>query len=65
MFMYKLELTIDDREVVMIVLAENDQKAFDSLEASIARHYIRLPVFKEAVIIEKKRVENGSAYIID
>lgn len=65
MFMYKLELTLEDREVVMIVIAENDQKAFDSVEASLARHYIKLPVLNEAVIIEKKRVEKGSAFIID
>lgn len=65
MFLYKVESQLEDQIVFLIVLAENDEKAFEYAEANLARHFIKTPAVKEILVVEKKRVEKGSGYVIE
>lgn len=65
MFMYKLEIKLEERNACLVVLAETDEAAFSSVEGHLVRHYIKLPEVLETVIVEKKRVEKGSGYVIE
>jgi hypothetical protein len=65
MFLYKLEIELTDRKAAIIVLSESDEKAFAYAESHLTRHFIKTPDIKEMVIVEKKRVEKGSGYVID
>ena len=65
MFMYRLEVELSDQKIAMVVIADSDEKAFDYVEASLDRHFIKKPTVIEAAILEKKRLEKGSAYIIE
>jgi hypothetical protein len=65
MFLYKIEIEMADRQACFIVAAESDEKAFDCVEAAVARHYVASPEIKQAAIVEKKRIAQGSGYLIE
>ncbi|MNN98399.1 hypothetical protein D3C81_2177870 [compost metagenome] len=65
MFMYKLEIKLSGANVCLIVLADSDEAAFGYAEGHLVRHYIKKPEILETVIVEKKRVEKGSGYVIE
>jgi hypothetical protein len=65
MFMYKLEIELQEQTVYLVVIAESDEKAFEYVEAQLTRHFIASPKVKSAAIVEKKRVEKGSGYVIE
>jgi hypothetical protein len=65
MFLYKLEIELEDQTVYLIVHAESDEKAFASVEGHLARHFIKQLVVKETVLVEKRRAEKGAGYIVE
>ncbi|ALS28975.1 DUF3906 family protein [Paenibacillus cisolokensis] len=65
MMLYKIEIQFPEQKAYLVLLAENDQKAFAALEAHIDRHYLKAPGPYEAAIVEKKRPEPGSGYLIE
>ncbi|MBW7476126.1 DUF3906 family protein [Paenibacillus oenotherae] len=64
MFLYKIEIELEDQMAHLILLADTDEKAFSVVESHVARHFIKMPVVKSAAIIEKKRPELGAGYFI-
>lgn len=65
MFLYKMEIETADRKACLIVLADSDESAFAYADGHLVRHFIKTPEIKEMVIVEKKRVEKGSGYVIE
>jgi hypothetical protein len=65
MFLYKIEIELQDQTTYLIVIAEDDEKAFSYVEGHLVRHFIVQPEVKSAVIIEKKRIEKSSGYLIE
>ncbi|MFD2613254.1 DUF3906 family protein [Paenibacillus gansuensis] len=65
MYLYKLEVELPDQMIYLIVVAENDEKAFDYIEPVSAKYYIATPEMKSVAIVEKKRIEKGSGYVIE
>lgn len=65
MFLYKLEIQLSDRKAVLVVLADSDESAFGYAEGHLVRHFVKLPEVRELVIVEKKRVEKGSGYVVE
>jgi hypothetical protein len=65
MFLYKIEIQLLDKNASLILLADNDDAAFQYVEGHLVRHYVVLPEVKEIAIVEKKRVEKGNGYVID
>lgn len=65
MFMYKLEIKLRETNACLIVLADSDEAAFGYVEGHLVRHYIKKPEILETVIVEKKRVEKGSGYVVE
>lgn len=65
MFLYKLEIELSDRMAYLVLLADNDDKAFHVVESHIERHFIKKPEIRSIALVEKKRVENGSGYVLD
>ncbi|UUZ79995.1 DUF3906 family protein [Paenibacillus sp. P26] len=65
MYIYKLEIELTDQLAHLIVLAENDEQAFDYVEDQLVRHFVHNPEVKQASIIEKKRAVKGAGYIIE
>lgn len=48
----------------VIVLATSDEKAFENAEKELERFTIKTPVIKEWVIEEKRRVREGTGYVL-
>lgn len=65
MFMYKLEIKLSETNACLIVLADSDEAAFGYVEGHLVRQYIKKPEVLETVIVEKKRVEKGSGYVVE
>lgn len=65
MYMYKLEVSLKEQQTYVVLMAENDEQAFDYLEELLARHFVKSPEVLEASIVEKKRVAKGSGYVIE
>jgi predicted HD phosphohydrolase len=65
MFLYKIEIALELQTVYLIVAAESDEKAFDHMESHLVRHFIHNPIVKEAVLVEKRRLDKGAGFIIE
>lgn len=48
----------------VVVLAPTEEKAFEYAEKELERYTIKLPAIKEWVIEEKKRVRQGTGYVL-
>ncbi|QMV43856.1 DUF3906 family protein [Cohnella cholangitidis] len=65
MFLYKLEVQLADKEVVLIVMGDNDEEVMREAEMNLSKHYVIPPVIREIALIEKKRANKGTAYVIE
>ncbi|MDF2922862.1 MAG: hypothetical protein K0R57_1776 [Paenibacillaceae bacterium] len=65
MFLYKIEIQMESQHASLILLADSDESAFGYVEGHLARHYVKAPKVLELAIVEKKRVEKGSGYVIE
>ncbi|WP_438432027.1 DUF3906 family protein [Gorillibacterium sp. sgz500922] len=65
MFLYKLEAKTADQRLSVVVLAETDDKAFQSAESQLIRHFVAPPGIEELAIVEKKRAEKGAGYVLE
>ncbi len=65
MFLYKLEVQLANREVVMIVMGDSDEEVLNEAEIHLSKYYVEPPVIREIVLIEKRRANKGAAYIIE
>ncbi|WP_306433025.1 DUF3906 family protein [Paenibacillus sp. J31TS4] len=51
--------------IYLIVAAESDDKAFAAAESQLVRHYVKAPDVRETVLVEKKRLEKGTGFVIE
>ncbi|ANE48300.1 hypothetical protein SY83_20670 [Paenibacillus swuensis] len=65
MYLYKLEVELPDQLTYFVVIAETDEKAFEYVEPVAAKYYIATPEMKSVAIVEKKRMEKGTGYVIE
>lgn len=65
MFLYKLEVQLMTRSVVVIVMGDNDEEVMNEVEFHISKHYVGSSEIKEIVLVEKRRANKGSAYVIE
>lgn len=66
MFLYKLEVALKDgRNVVVIIMGDNDAEVMESLDVHLSKHFIGAPEVLEAALVEKRRANKGAAYVIE
>ena len=65
MFLYKIEIELPGKLAHLILLADNDEKAFSYAESHVARHFVKTPGIRSIAIVEKKRPELGSGFLIE
>ncbi|MED4602486.1 DUF3906 family protein [Paenibacillus validus] len=51
MYLYNMEIELQDRQIRLVVLAERDEEAFDQIEGLLARFYVKTPEVLEAAIV--------------
>jgi hypothetical protein len=65
LLLYKIEIQLPDRQIHLVLVSDSDDNAFGSVESMVARHYIKMPEIRSIAIVEKKRIEPGSGYLIE
>jgi len=65
MFLYKLEVQLENKNVVLIVLGDNDEQVMNEAEMHLSKYYVIPPVILEIALIEKKRANKGTAYVVE
>ncbi|KPV59500.1 hypothetical protein QJ48_10475 [Paenibacillus sp. A3] len=65
MYIYKLEVELQEQPIRVVVMAENDEQTFALLDELLARHFVRSPEVLGATIVEKKRAVKGAGYVIE
>ncbi|TMV47755.1 DUF3906 family protein [Paenibacillus mesophilus] len=65
MFLFKLEIELEDQTVYLVTAAESEEQAFDGVEAHLVRYFVGNPAIKDCAIVEKKRLEKGAGYVIE
>jgi hypothetical protein len=65
MYMYRMEIELVDQLVYFVVLSDSDEQAFTYAEEHLIRHFIANPMVKQLSIVEKKRIQAGSGYLIE
>lgn len=65
MYLFKLEIELEEQTVYLVVAAESEQQAFDSVESHLVRHFVGNPAVKDCAILEKRRLDKGAGYVIE
>ncbi|OPA81125.1 hypothetical protein BVG16_01950 [Paenibacillus selenitireducens] len=65
MFLYKIEIELQDQLLYLIVAAESEEKAFSYVDSHMDRHFLKSPDKQEVSIVEKKRLDQGAGYVIE
>ncbi|MFC5405676.1 DUF3906 family protein [Cohnella soli] len=65
MYLYKLEVTLEDQIVYMIVMGDSDEEIMNEAEAHLSKYFVAPPKVREIVLVEKKRAAKGTAYVLE
>lgn len=65
MHLFKIEVELPNQTVYLLVVAENEEKAFGYIDEHLAHHFVKRPEVKEASIIQKKSLRSGQGYVIE
>ncbi len=65
MHLYKLEIVLEEQTVYLLVVAENEEKAFGYVDEHLAFQFVKRPEVKEVSLIQKKSLRAGQGYIIE
>lgn len=66
MFLYRLEAKGQGfRDATVIVAAEDEEQAFQQAEGLLQKNALGLVQVEEFALVEKKRLEKGSGYVIE
>lgn len=66
MFLYRLEAQGEGfAPSVVIVVAEDEEQAFQQAEGLLERNALGFIQITDIAIVEKKRIEKGSGYVIE
>ena len=64
-YLYRFDVSIEQKEVIAVIYAENDAAAFTHLDVELEKFYLKEPNIKEVTLREKKRLGSKSGFIID
>lgn len=65
MFLYRFEASIENRTVPIVILANDDEKAFKLVDSELEKFYVKKPDVKELLMYEKKKISQSGGYVLD
>jgi len=65
MYLYRFEALIEDRTVPIVILANDDEKAFRLVDTELQKFYVKKPDVKELFMYEKKKISQSGGYVLD
>lgn len=65
MNLYRFEVTVNDGEILQVIIAaENEEAAFNLAEIEIEKHFVKMPVIQDISLYAKKKIHKGNGFVI-
>ncbi|MEK4199911.1 DUF3906 family protein [Cytobacillus sp. FSL K6-0265] len=64
-FLYRFELSLVNKEIPAVIVADSDDEAFTQLDIELEKYYLKLPEINEVTLREKKRITKKVGFILD
>ncbi|MCZ0874994.1 DUF3906 family protein [Peribacillus sp. AS_2] len=64
MNLYRFEVTIKERPIHVIIVADSDEKAFDLVDIELEKHYLKMPEVVDISLYEKRKIKNGAGFVL-
>ncbi|MET1179106.1 DUF3906 family protein [Peribacillus sp. NPDC094092] len=64
MNLYRFEVTIKEKPIHVIIVADSDEKAFELVDIELEKHYLKLPEVDDISLYEKRKIKNGAGFVL-
>ncbi len=64
-FLYRFEVCLEEKEVMAVMMAANDEEAFRQLDIELEKFYLKMPKMIDVTLREKKRIGQSAGFILD
>ncbi|MGE7592102.1 DUF3906 family protein [Peribacillus frigoritolerans] len=64
MNLYRFEVTIKEKPIHVIIVADSDEKAFELVEIELEKHYLKMPEVDDISLYEKRKIKNGAGFVL-
>jgi hypothetical protein len=64
MNLYRFEVTIKEKPIHVIIVADSDEKAFDLVDNELEKHYLKMPEVDDISLYEKRKIKNGAGFVL-
>jgi hypothetical protein len=66
MQLYRFEVTTKKSVFNVVVAAENNEAAFQTADAEVENHFLKMPEIVDVTLHEKKKIrQKGSGFVLD
>ncbi|MES9739809.1 DUF3906 family protein [Peribacillus frigoritolerans] len=64
MNLYRFEVTIKEKPIHVIIVADSDEKAFELVDIELEKHYLKMPQVDDISLYEKRKIKNGAGFVL-
>ncbi|MBT2666987.1 MULTISPECIES: DUF3906 family protein [Bacillaceae] len=64
MNLYRFEVTIKEKPIHVIIVADSDEKAFELVDIELEKHFLKMPEVDDISLYEKKKIKNGAGFVL-
>ncbi|MFA1710744.1 DUF3906 family protein [Peribacillus frigoritolerans] len=64
MNLYRFEVTIKEKPIHVIIVADSDEKAFELVDIELEKHYLKMPDVDDISLYEKRKIKNGAGFVL-
>ncbi|MFF2857476.1 DUF3906 family protein [Peribacillus sp. NPDC058002] len=64
MNLYRFEVTLKEKPIHVIIVADSDEKAFELVDIELEKHYLKLPEVDDISLYEKRKIKNGAGFVL-
>ena len=64
MNLYRFEVTIKEKPIHVIIVADSDEKAFELVDIELEKHYLKMPEVDDISLYEKRKITNGAGFVL-
>ncbi|MBO0998568.1 DUF3906 family protein [Bacillus sp. SD075] len=64
MNLYRFEVTIKEKPIHVIIVADSDEKAFELVDIELEKHFLKMPEVYDISLYEKRKIKNGAGFVL-
>ncbi|MEY8757151.1 DUF3906 family protein [Peribacillus frigoritolerans] len=64
MNLYRFEVTIKEKPIHVIIVADSNEKAFELVDIELEKHYLKMPEVDDISLYEKRKIKNGAGFVL-